>query len=354
MSLGIDSRLCPMKTPARAFTLVEMMVSMSILSLLVICLVQIVNSAGSAWSTSRTKVEQYRAAREAFQSITRRLSYATLNTYWDYEYTGSGTQQNPSKYVRKSELRFLCDETAVLATRAQMPPAKRPGHCVFFQAPAGITSDDYRGLDTSLNTFGFYVEFGSDKPFQPPFISSAGLPERHRYRLFQSTLVSEQLNVYATPTSLNWVSVPMATPTVDRPGGAKAILAENVICLLLHPKTAPEEDPTGTALAPSYAYDSTKSRPAPFDSFHQLPPLIQVTMIALDETSAARIDSGEAAPPLIPPGLFSTTEDRSAQHFVEDLATLENALSNPATGPRLNYRVFTTNVSVRAAKWSRE
>ena len=43
--------------------------------------------------------------------------------------------------------------------------------------------------------------------------------------------------------------------------------------------------------------------------------------------------------------LFSDTTK-----FAEDLATLEQTLATK----RVKYRIFTTNVQIRAAKWSRE
>jgi uncharacterized protein (TIGR02599 family) len=50
--------------------------------------------------------------------------------------------------------------------------------------------------------------------------------------------------------------------------------------------------------------------------------------------------------------LFKTagdTSDKTKQGYAQDLQTLQDNLLSK----RLNYRVFTTNVSLKAAKWSR-
>ncbi len=148
------------------FTLVELMVSMAILSLMVVLLAGMVDHVSSIWTFTRSRVEQFRQAREGFESITRRLSQATLNTYYDYA-DASGNLRTPDnastfvpfRYTRVSELRFVSGPNlASLATPSDpnSPAPPRPTHSVFFQAPLGLVGDpsSYGSLENLLNTWG--------------------------------------------------------------------------------------------------------------------------------------------------------------------------------------------------------
>src|ERR1043165_3679421 len=94
-----------------AFTLIEVMVSTSLLAILLMILLGIVNQTSATWRYSVSKVEQFRGARQAFESMTRRLSQATLNTYWDYD---PPPPKPPLKYIRQSDLRFVSGSAQVL------------------------------------------------------------------------------------------------------------------------------------------------------------------------------------------------------------------------------------------------
>ncbi len=74
--------------PARcgAFTLVELLAATSVFILLMLMLVTATNQTGEIWRRSSTKIEQFQQARRGFEVMTRRISQATLNTYWDYHY----------------------------------------------------------------------------------------------------------------------------------------------------------------------------------------------------------------------------------------------------------------------------
>ncbi len=339
------------------FTLVELLASFATLLVLLVILSGIVSQTAKTWRFTTTKVEEFHASRDAFESIARRLSQATLNTYWDYQYSGTGTQQIPVKYVRQSDLRFLSGG-AQTATNATKP--LRPTHAVFFQAPFGfvdepntIGSPDFSGLGSLLNTWGYFVEFNSDAAQRPSFLNglTTSVPERYRFRLVEMMQPSNNLNLYnltsghLTYTGLDWITAPLtsAKPPVHT-------LADNVIALVVLPKLSKEEDPTGTALAPSYSYDSTATNADPnLNPKNQLPPLIQVTLVAMDETSAARIANGATPPDLGIGALFNTTDPSGASKFATDLKALEGNLS----AKRLNFRTFTTSIAIRSAKWSR-
>lgn len=346
--------------PAAGFTLVELLVGCALLITLLLILTGIVNQTTNTWRFTTTKVEEFRSSRTAFESLTRRLSQATLNTYWDYQYTGSGLTQTPSKYIRQSDLKFYAGS---METITGSPTPIRPCHSIFFQAPLGFTDKtDYSGLGNLLNTWGYYLEFNTDAPFRPDLINGLNppLPDRYRFRLMELMQPSNDLNVYHVLPGkpFDWVNSPL---NVVKPNRATHPLAENVVALVILPRLSEgEKAASGTiypasALAPKYVYDSTATSTATdpeLDPKNQLPPLVQVTLVAIDEPSAARLANGTQPPDLGTTGatpLFNTKTNNSASQYAADLQTLETTLSTK----RVNYRVFTTTVSIRAAKWSR-
>jgi uncharacterized protein (TIGR02599 family) len=83
------------------FTLVELLVSVGLITLIALLLASMTNATASTWRYTTGRIEQFRSAEMAFEAVTRRLSQATLNTYWDYDNPAA-----PRKYVRQSDLRF--------------------------------------------------------------------------------------------------------------------------------------------------------------------------------------------------------------------------------------------------------
>jgi uncharacterized protein (TIGR02599 family) len=353
-----------------AFTLVEVLVSTVILGLIVIILVSITNQTTATWRYTTGKIEQFSSARDAFESLTRQVGQSTLNTYYDYldDKGEARTVDNaglfvPKNYGRQSSLRFMCgsmdrsnrfngDTAPPLATDGSRP---RPTHGIFFHAPLGLVDDvaQHGSLQNLLNAWGYYVEFDSDERTRPTFLQGKGPPPRWRYRLMQFMQPSEKMITYTEPDQ--WFQT-----AVNEAGTPNAhILAENVVALVLQPMLSPKDEQelatppavAGTALAPSYFYDSTKKHSTPaLNPRHQLPPMIRVTMVAIDEPSAIRLSSGSAMPDFDLPSLFQTDRANSASDYERDLGSLETKL----TEKRCSFRVFTTTVVIRGAKWSKE
>ncbi len=342
----------------RAFTLLELMVAMGVLVLILSILVSVTNQTGSLWRQTSSKAEQFRNARQALASIEQRLSQATLNTYWDYERDAPG---KITRYIRQSELRFISGPSAIVtAGSTGTTAAKRPTHCTFFQAPLGLTEDpDYRPFSNLLNTWGYFVEF--DTYDRPPFITTQIAPPKYRYRLLEMMEPSESLTLYhytstfgndtnplyvgPSYTGREWLLTPL-----DGSNGRKRVLADNVIAMVLLPKLSPQEDPSGGALAPDYVYDSSNNTNNPATNpKNQLPPIVQVTLVAIDEHSAMRIADGSASPNL-GVNLANLFKDANPVQYAKDLQDLEGALA----GKNIKYRVFNTSVTMKGARWSRE
>ena len=332
---------------SRAFTLVEILVSCAVLAILLVFMASITGMVQTTYRCTQGKAEQFREARVAFEAITRRLAQATLNTYWDYHYPNNDLTQPPDTYIRQSELRFRCGQASSLLPAGIQSNTQ----AVFFQAPFGFTSDagNYGGLESMLNTWGYFIEFGDDKSLRPDVVNNAGVATRNRFRLYEMMEPGESLSVYkhtssnATYSGAEWFLDPLG-----KTNRSARFLAANIVALVFLVR-----DPENALLTTDYGYDSSPDGNFPQSlPVHQLPPNIQVTMVAIDEASASRLDTGATPPDLGLAGLFTTVGDVTNEAnpgYARDLKTLRDQLA----AKRINYRVFTTTVSVRGAKWSR-
>ncbi len=349
----------------KGFTLVEMLIATSLIVLLLLFLVAMTDSTAKTWKYASSKTEQFQEARIAFDAMTRRLSEATLNTYWDMEKQNNA----PSRYIRKSELRFISGPMNTLVQGS----SKYPTHGIFFQAPTGFVEDSVNkgALSNLLNTSGFFLEISNTDPNLPDFLKSEPgelnpvVPTRLRSRLMELREPSEKLSVYRNPTDRTWFTTTLtsANPPVRR-------LADNVVALVLLPKLTPQDElarvtknPGAAPLVKDYVYDSTAADPDPdINPKNQLPPVVQVTMVAIDEVSAARLaannrEVADLRGALGVDGFFadSTKLADQADGTPGDLTNFQTKLNGlkKAGDLKLTHRVFTTNVSIRGAKWSR-
>ena len=339
-----------------AFSLIEVMVATAMLVLLTALLLGATEHSGRVLQQTSGRIEQFREARQAHESITRRVAEATLNTYWDYTYRTEGTAKIPTAYTRQSELRF---RSGLMESLAPESALHRPTHGVFFQAPAGeVEVTEHRALDQALNTWGFFVEIGSDEEWMPNFLKGH-VPPRVRSRLFELREPTESLSIYQPIAGKPyWWFAEAIRPAPARPA---RVLAENVMALVILPRLArADEVERGTKppLSPNYEYDSTlNSVDADINPKNQLPPVLQVVMVAVDEPSAQRLaekyagtrDLGVKTDDLFKKSQLLEDDPATSEAGDGDLHTLEKRLITE----HANYRVFSTNVAIRGAKWSR-
>ncbi len=395
-----------------AFTLVEMMVSTSILALVMVMLLSTVDQTQKIWARSTAKVSQFQGARSAFEAMTRNLSQATLNTYYDVERsTEKANEGEPIGYARASDLHFISGKAAQ-PNLLDGDDATYPTHAVFFQAPLGISAEEdtassgsssatpmkkYRALNNTLSAVGYYIEWGEDTNI-PGFLKgltgsgTSPIPDRFRFRLKEVIQPTESLSIYATPDfapalsgnkTTDWIQVALGNKAPSNGSKAKPSAwtrAENIVALVLLPKlperergATPGSNPKALDLAPDYEYNT---RPVKGDrsmtirevhdapahvrkQYNQLPPVIQVTMVAIDEISAVRQQalSHETAP-LWTDGLFKGV--LKEEDYFRDLGdpvspkadTLVYRLAPPSGGLRMNYRIYSADVPIRSAKWT--
>lgn len=316
----------------RAFSLVELIVAMSVLVLIMLIVIGLTNQVSSVWKRTSETITAFEGARAADEAMTQNLAQATLNTYWNYD-----KPKQPTKYLRASELHFMCGPaTDVIGNVSNREIVT---HAVFFSAPLGFV-DGKTGpdLDALLNGMGYFVEFGDDTDSKPPFLSN--LNPRYRFRLKQFKQRSEDLEVYKTATGSEWFTEPL------QKAGQVRTIAENVIALVLVPK---DYDGKPLATVKPLVYDSRieYTGPQPAES-NQLPPVVGVTMVILSETSALRLadQNGSSRPDLVSGSAFT---DPDPSVLEADLKQLEDKLM----AMRLDYRVLSTNIVIKGAKWSR-
>ena len=327
----------------QGFSLVELLTSMAILLIMMAGAAAMLNQTQKTWITTWARTSQFRDARLAFELITRNLSQSTLNTYWDYVYD---SDDRPIDYQRRSELHFYTDKTSNLLG----DEITYPGQSIFFQAVLGYSRQQtYRQLDTLLNARGYFITFGDDEFQKPRFLSSLDNPPppRWRYRLVEYLPPTENNMIFQADRENRENEKPIeewfSKELID---GHTRPVVDNVVALIFSPQTSPDTNNLTDqiyAIAPNYRYDSRDESNK--ETLNILPPLVKTTLIAIDEPTAIRLQDkyGESPPPLIRSEWFQKAVDLEA-----DLKTLERTFVEENIG----YRIFTTTVAIRSAKWS--
>jgi uncharacterized protein (TIGR02599 family) len=384
----------PRSAAQAAFSLVELMVSVAVLSLLMMLVFQMLDETQKTWSRAKGMVSSFKDARDGFEAMNRNVSQATLNTYIGYD-TASATSPIPRKFARKSELHFVSGPASELLENAE--GRTRLTHAIFFQAPLGYQTfetrsrsgnrkDAYGELDSLLNGWGYFVEFGSDRVDRPQFLNTLSPPvaERYRFRLMEFRQPAEATTIYQyklednrpTQEEKTWEwfrsrKFGIEHPANNDPQGSigdirtTRPLADNIIALIISPRLAENdiaasEDNTSdfrfkdaTDIAPDYLYDSRRFHSENDDrarySRHQIPPVLRVTMVAIDEVDAVRYaaqNPGASVPKYAPTEKDWFSEEKN---YGKDLEKLSEGLN--AVGIR--FRVFTSNIRMREGNFQR-
>lgn len=331
-----------------AFTLLELMVSMAVLAVLMLLLFSITSNVAKLWKETTGSISEWQSARNGFESMVRRISQATLDTTWAYfdGPNGSGglTTTTPVSYGRHSDLHFVSGPASFLLKDCLTNVTSQ---AVFFQSPLGNTGNAaLNGLPQLLNTCGFYVQFNNDADFRPGLPIFQNLPGKWRYRLMEVVEPSENLGVYASKTALDFSWFRNAITN-----GSVKPLADNVLALFILPRFSRFDSDQGSLLAPDYLYNSRQAKPFSSDvvkgnTLHQLPPLVQVVMVVTNENSAIRLRQQNGDQQI--PDLFANAPFTDSSKYDDDIKKLEETLQ----GLGIRYRIFSSIISIRGAKWS--
>ena len=325
------SRL-PLRRPLDSgFTLVEVLLTVTILLVMFVAVAQWLGTIERAWPASAK--DPFAAAQNAFDLLARQLATATLAPYQDYADThgnfrdaSSSASFVPDHIARRSDLAFVCGPASTLLTSRTTS-----GCAVFFLAPNGYTQTyAHEGRLGVVNAMGYLVEFGPDA--DAPLFTTASAPH---WRLKQILQPAESLQIFTTGTSADWLQ--KLVPT----GASLATLADNVITFLVLPER--EAGDNGATLAPTFSYDSrdTTNRL----TLHQLPPRARIVLVAIDDISATRLVAQNGANP---PALVDSRLFAQAAQFDADLAALDTSL----TTRKIGHRIFQREISLTAASWS--
>lgn len=330
----------------RGFTLIEMMVSVTILTIIMGVIFTLTQQTAKVYKDTSGQMESFSAARAAFESMTRNLSLATLNNYYDYVNSagvtrsqairaGTANSFSPTTYGRSSDLHFVSGPGFW---------TRQITHSVFFQSPLGyVTTSGLNQLENLLNSCGYYIEYRSDTG-KPSFVPS---PAVYRYCLMEFIQPADQMSVY-TSTGTSWFTGPLGstTPPVHQ-------IAPNIIGLVIRPRSSSGDSGGGAAdpianTVTDYLYD-TRANMAPV-IHNQLPPILEVVIVAIDEASATRFPNVATPPAEIQTALTANHRFEFSADLETDLHDLETDL----TGQHISFRTFRTLVPLRNSKWSNQ
>ena len=377
----------------RGFSLIELMVATTVLSMLLIIVFQMMRGMQVTWKRVRQDVGEFKEARQAFEEISRRVSQATLNTYFSYRYdvqTVKGVQLKMGReIIPQSELHFVCgpvDELGITQKNSRQV-GQRYSHAIFFQAPFGFCIDkdkkeknalQYEKMNGLMNGWGYFVEFNTDELDRPQFLKQLdNSPKpRPRYRLMEFRQPTEYLQIYklnlrdmdknaSKEKIYQWFNEGLYSVNSDYNKSLEdkasegffrttRVVADNIIAMILHPREADEKrDASKQEIAPDYHFDSRRFQwggkgATATATRHQLPPVIDVSFIAVDEVSFNKFCTREGIKSADDdPGLVTKDMFKKVQDFQKDLKALEEILKKK----QLDYRVFNTSLRIRESKW---
>jgi uncharacterized protein (TIGR02599 family) len=328
-------RLALWRVSMGGFTILELLVAMSILSIMVVLMLGVLQSTSDAWRRNTERSKAFAASRAAFESMTRSISAATLNTYQDYYDANRSNRPSgsltfvPAVYGRRSDLHFTTGTNLVTAQK---------GGAIFMTVPFDYESNNTNDYSSGqLNGIGYFVRFTTNS------LRPAGVTNNpYRYRLMQFLQPTEELMVMNT-TNTAWFTNNVNANTNIFP------IADNVVAFAVLPQLSDRESANAGILASDFSYDTrmTWSSGAQPTNMHQLPPVVQVIMVVLDESSAKRIENGTTEPTarlgFNPASVFT-----APANLETDLKSISDALSTN----RLNYRIFRSEIPIRSAKWT--
>ncbi len=336
----------------RGFSLVEVLVSMTILLGMLLIITQVISSAQQTWRRASQRLSQFREARTAFDTITRGLSQAAINSYRTYDYGYGGPPgvpksplQAPTGYTTTAELGIVMGQSNSIFTGLGGSTVS-PGHAVLFQAPLGYTlNPDYRQLNRLMCVRGYYILFGSDTDYMPQGLTGS-LQTKYRYRLWEYQPPAETNMVYAPGKTTAWTKV--AAGDMAPSSGVNTVrpVAENILTLVLAPSFGAAASGGGSVVtvnqnsAPTH-YEFNSYTPADSALKYHLPTSVQVVMVAIDEESAIRLAQQYGTNP---PQLYAASFNNPAA-LANDLKIVRESLLKR----HVNFRVFSSSVILSAA-----
>lgn len=292
--------------------------------------------------------------------------------------------------ARCSELHFVSGPSTTILGQASANAAIYPGDAVFFQAPLGYTASagatsansNYVSLNKSMNSLGFYIQYST--PGNLPSWMSTLFGQGYRFRLMQAIQPTENFDLYyytsqGVYNALAWL--PTVGTTTRETTYNTSVLADNVVLLIFRPRLAPQDEvgasvysgiayTANATISPDYQYDSRAweynyngtippvgaanrriiSTPTNRNLSglmrNQLPSIVDVAMVCVDDASITRFGNTSATPPAqlrVSASLFTNSANLDA-----DLATYAAQLDSY----HINYRIFRSSVNMQSSSWA--
>lgn len=255
-----------------AFTLLELLVAMSVLALLLVLLLSMVNGATKLWKANENRVDSYREARAAINLIASDLAsiYASPN----------------ANYVTDPNLKtFYTQKDHLPATPVSV--RNMDGSLFFLTAtPTGAQEQGKNASD--LCTVGYYL--GLDKTS----LTGKGTASYNLYRYFRSSddtfkAMTKGMPAGSPPQNgdiLADVTID-TSPTNNNQGGSSEVLAKNITGFTVTPYTIPPPATLGGAYGTPKKFDKSADTP--------LPDMIEITVTAISNETAKRFTTASGA-----------------------------------------------------------
>lgn len=378
----------PLQLPAArarartAFTLLEMIVAMSVVAIAMLVVVEAMSRVQETWRMTNTQVREAQDARAALEAMSRTITRATLNGRWKTDDASA-----PSLFLRDSDLHFVCGPCDALIG----PSSGTAGHAVFFQAPLGHSGPDertgtgvkaeYDTLPGVLNAWGYFVEFAEDPAALPSFIAgdrrSLGLAaKRHRFRLMEYRQPAHELDLFQMDGSdppeskfsqlrsqneiYQWFTTPLKQ-SGESTRRRCAVIADNVLAVIIEPqKVLASEAQTAGAAATltsrdedDYLYDTRRYQwdsgsAVAASTRHRLPQALKLTVIVLDERDWDKLTEDQA----LRTGAELRNTVAGLFHHPAGFTSDIGAVTGELNRRRMHHRVITTTIQMPAGRWT--
>lgn len=322
----------PLRRGQRAFTLLELMVSVAVLLVLVIVLSSVFGSVSKIWQLGESNNERLQNIRAITDFLQAEMRAALL----------------PVNRMDKKNLQFVVNPTSISANY-QNPDA------AFWQTP--MAGDQTYG---DVAAVGYFVKWDTAKADNPrPFLC--------RFNVYATGTNSSNFKVYSQVTGNDWIteSILNEVAPADKDHAYEGLIAENVVALFIECR-----DAYGQPITSSYAGGAFSDTVRGFDSRQGftdskgvktadftlsngtkgpvcvLPPLVKMSFVLIDSRSAARITpAAKTALTTLAIMIAEKTPKGDAAEFVTA------ALANPAlAGIAPGLRAYQTEIQLQNAR----
>ena len=252
----------------KAFTLVELLVSMSILALLLVLLLSIVNGATKLWRDNENRVDAYREARAALNVIASDLS----SIYISPNSTDLATPNLKLFYTQK-------DNTPVTPVSITGMDGR-----LFFLTATPTGAQEQLANKSDLCTVGYFLGFDKTS------LTGKGVESYNLYRYFRSsndTYTAMSSGAIAGPPPQHGDILSGVTVGTEPTSITCEVLAKNITGFTVVPYTIPAPASPGGVYGKPREFNKTADTP--------LPDMIEITIKAISNQTTKRFTKSDGS-----------------------------------------------------------